>query len=139
MSFSASKVIPVDTGTVHTVLTDMGRMASWNPAFTSVDAAGPAVTGRTYRAVVRGVAPVGLLFDRLEPGDIRYTIRGLGSVERGSWSSRPIPGGTEVSHAFEHTGLLLRLMRPAFGPVPEWRLERLRVQALSRAAPTASS
>lgn len=130
MRYSASALVPRDAKTVHAVLTDVGHLAIWNPAFSSINASGAAEAGKEYRAVVRGIAPVTLTFNELESGDVRYTLRGLGSTERGQWISRPAPGGTEVTHSFEHSGLLLMLMHNAFVSVAEWRLGRLREQAL---------
>jgi carbon monoxide dehydrogenase subunit G len=130
MRYSASTLVPTDAETVHAVLTDVGHLAIWNPAFSSIEASGPAEAGRAYHAVVRGIAPVTLTFHELEPGDVSYTLRGLGSTERGRWISRPAPGGTEVTHSFEHSGLLLMLMHNAFVSVAEWRLGRLCEQAL---------
>jgi hypothetical protein len=95
-----------------------------------LDASGPAESGKQYRAIVRGIVPVTLTFNQLKSGDISYTLRGLGSTERGQWISRPASGGTEVTHSFEHSGLLLMLMHNAFARVAEWRLGRLREQAL---------
>ena len=130
MRYSASALVPRDAETVQAVLTDVGHLATWNPAFSSFHATGTAEAGKEYRAVVRGIAPVTLTFNQLESGDISYTLRGLGSTERGRWISRPARGGTEVTHSFEHSGLLLMLMHNAFVRVAEWRLGRLREQAL---------
>lgn len=130
MRYEASNVVPADPETIHGVLTDLSRLASWNPAFSNVAATGWAACDQEYVAVVRGIAKATLTFNKLDVGDVRYTLRGLGSVERGSWLSRAAAGGTEVTHSFEHSGLLLMLMHSAFVQVPEWRLGRLRAQAL---------
>lgn len=130
MRYSASAVIPVASSTVHALLADVERLTIWNPAFSSIEASGSAVVGREYRAVVRGIAPLTLTFNQLDPESVSYTLRGVGSVETGRWVMTPVPGGTEVTHFFEHSGLLLSLMRSAFAPVAEWRLGRLRDQVL---------
>lgn len=131
MRYSATAVMPVAASTVHAVLAEVGQLAVWNPAFSRIEASGPAVAGREYRAVIRGIAPVKLIFEQLTPETVSYTLRGAGSTETGKWVLRQVPGGTEVTHVFEHSGFLLSLMRSAFTRVAEWRLGRLHDQALS--------
>lgn len=72
--------------------------------------------------------PATITFDMVSDSELRYRMRGARATETGAWvwARDREPGvGTLVRHEFVHTGLLLRVMAPAFAPVARWRLERL--------------
>lgn len=128
---SSRIVVPYDAASVLAVLADTSRIAAWNPAFSSLEGSGPAVLDHPYRATVRGIATAVLRYSQIGEDAVRYTMSGLGSREDGEWILEPSNGGTLVTHEFRHTGLILSLIRPAFGPVAAWRLERLRDEVAS--------
>lgn len=77
--------------------------------------------------------PVVVSFTRIEVDTVEYRMRGAGAEERGRWLvETAADGGSNVTHSFEHRGVLLTMMRASFGGVADRRLERLAVEAVPR-------
>lgn len=136
MRYTASGLAAADPVSVRRVLLDVSSAPAWNPAFSSVRAAGKAAhAGSAYRVTIRGLVPARLVVDVVQDHLFDYRLEALGSRERGSWSWAAVePGVTRVSHAFEHEGLVAELLRPAFEPVAGWRVGRLCAEVARRAS-----
>lgn len=135
MSYGGQTVIDASANQIVDVLTDVGALASWNPAFGTIDGSGSAAVGQEYLTRVRGLVPASIRFTAISAAEVRYELHAPGARERGVWRLRPIPApgrGTIVAHEFAHTGAVLAIMRRAFQPVASWRLARLRQEVLRR-------
>ncbi|MFK4115111.1 SRPBCC family protein [Microbacterium sp. NPDC006705] len=138
MSYGGQAVIEASADAIVDVLTDVGALASWNPAFGTIEGAGSAAVGQEFRTRVRGLVPASIRFTAISAVEVRYELHAPGVRERGVWRLRPSPApesGTIVGHEFTHTGVVLAIMRRAFQSVASWRLARLRQEVMRRRAP----
>ena len=128
VSYSASTVIAAPRAQLMLLLRRVDQLPRWNPAISAVRTRDiEAVTGRAYPAVIRGLLPATLTYDRQTSTEVAYTLSGLGASEAGRWTLvEESPGRTRVIHEFEHRGALLHLLRANFAPVAAWRVGRLR-------------
>lgn len=139
MRYGGQTVIEASANQIVDVLTDVGALASWNPAFGTIEGSGSgsasATVGQDYLTRVRGLVPASIRFTAISAAEVRYELHAPGAREHGVWRLRPSPApgnGTIVAHEFAHTGAVLALMRRAFQPVASWRLARLRQEVLRR-------
>lgn len=135
MTYGGQTIIEASAAEIVDVLTDVGALPSWNPAFGAIEGSGPAAVGLQYRARVRDLVPASIRFTAISAAEVRYELRAPGAQERGVWYLRTgsLPGHeTIVVHEFTHAGAILAIMRRAFRPVASWRLSRLRQKVLRR-------
>lgn len=121
----SSRTVAAPADRVAALIRDAGRLPEWNPALIEVEAEGPAEEGTRYRVrAVRGLRG-DLVYTSITPGRIEMTMRVQGLREESYWSLEPSGDRTRVEHGFSHSGLLGRLLAPAFEGVADLRLDRL--------------
>lgn len=117
--------IPAPIDEVRSVLTDIEHLASWNPAFTPIDAEGAAVQGKDYplRTVqgFRGTLRYPEISD--DTVTIEWSVPGLTDI--GTWLLRADGQATVVEHRVSRSGPLAMVIAGALSSLPSLRLERI--------------
>ncbi|WP_100448860.1 SRPBCC family protein [Glycomyces xiaoerkulensis] len=121
----SSRTVSAPPERIAELVCDPARLPDWNPALAEVDAEGAAEERRRYRIrAVRGLRGY-LVYTLISPECIEMTLQVQGLREESYWLLEPSGDRTHVEHGFSHTGLLGRLLGPAFQGVAELRLDRL--------------
>ncbi len=124
-----SREVAASPERIARIVCDAARLPEWNPALVEVEASGRALERRRYRMrAIRGLRGH-LVYTLISPERIEMTMQVQGLREEGSWLLEPLGDRTRVEHGFSHTGLLGRLLSPAFQDVAELRLDRLAERA----------
>lgn len=101
----------------------------WNPAFVSISGPAQAEVGPKWRITVRPAFPGSFGYERIEEDVLVAGWRALATSETGTWELSDVRGGVQVRHTFTHRGLLARPLTRAFGPVAQYRVDRLKAVA----------
>lgn len=125
MTYTDTTTIPASIRAVHDVLVDVGGVAGWNPAFSSMAACGRAVVGQGYPVTVRGILPGEVRYLEIADRLVRTAWTFPGFAEESSWRLEPVIGGTRVTHTFTHAGPIAALLSRGFAQAAGLRLGRL--------------
>lgn len=125
MTYTDTTTIGASVRAVHEVLVDVGGVAGWNPAFSSMAARGRAVVGDGYPVTVRGILPGEVRYLEITDRLVRTAWTFPGFAEESSWRLEPAVGATRVTHTFTHTGPIAALLSRGFAQAAGLRLGRL--------------
>ena len=118
----ASAVIPASTEKIRRVLLDAAALPEWNEAFVLVEGPAEPTPGQPYSLRIRSGLTGRLEYSRVEPDLIGIIWNVPGFREVGLWTLGP---EGQVTHAFEHSGPLAAILRPAYRGIAAVRLQRL--------------
>ena len=129
----ATDTIPAGTAAIRHVLLDALQLPEWNEAFLSIDGPAEPTVGASYALRVRPGLSGELHYTVIEPERIEIVWQVPGFREVGTWT---MTADSQVTHAFEQTGPLATVLRPAYRNVATIRLARLanRVRQLAHSS-----
>lgn len=118
----ATDTVPATPAAIRQVLLDALALPEWNEAFLGIHGPAQASVGARYDLRVRPGLAGELQYTVIEPDRIEITWQVPGFREVGEWT---IGADGQVTHAFEQTGPLATVLRPAYRNVAIIRLARL--------------
>jgi hypothetical protein len=118
----AIDTIPASSAAIRHVLLDALTLPEWNEAFLGIDGPTDPSVGTRYTLRVRPGLTGELQYTVIEPDRIEITWHVPGFREVGIWT---ITADSQVTHAFEQTGPLATVLRPAYRNIATIRLARL--------------
>lgn len=109
------------------MLTDVARIADWNPAISPIAADdAPAEVGRAYRTLVRNVVPAEFIYTEISAAAVAHTLTFPGFREDATWLLSADGNDTHVTHRFSQSGPASRLIPAGSADVVSLRLSRLK-------------
>lgn len=118
----ATATIAAGTAAARQVLLDALALPEWNEAFLGIDGPAEPTTTSRYALRVRTGLTGELRYPVIEPDRIEIHWQAPGFAEVGIWTLDP---DGRVTHAFEQTGPLATVLRPAYKGIAAVRIDRM--------------